>query len=1233
MSKFSEITQILRRAEQGRFQLACIDYLKHNVGGVVHSPGTVDDKEKTKKNHPDVYLKQTDGKYVLAECTTKENDNQKDFVKKLKNDLIECLNFEKLNIPQEKVAQIYLCCNSSVDPGTYEELEQLARPYNIKLIIVGVHELASYFCSSGKIYAKDNLGVAFQTGQILTKEQFISQYGKKNISTPLDNPLIGREEELKKFGSAILHDEVIVLNGPPGVGKSRLAIEAMDRFISLNKDYVPYYIFSKTGEISDDLATYLKPGNKYLLLIDDANRQIDNLTSILEKLIESEIKLKVILTVRDYAKGDIDRQLGKLGRCNFPLRKLTDEKISEILSEQPFAIRNWQIKERIQQISKGNPRLAIMSANVIAKNMDLKLLSDVTTIYDEYFQSVINDKALFEDKKTRQVLGLVGYFDTLDISDGLDRDIIGDFFGNTEDFFDTALQLQDMEIVEIYDNTVVKVSEQVMATYFFFTAFFRDEILCFRKLLQVYFRSHFHRVRDAVLGAINTFGPEKIIVGRTEDWNVFWNSIETDKVLTIQFLRIFGAYFHSRVFQMMNRNMEKPVDQDAVNISFETIDKAPKSFERDAPLELLSSLFNEKGIVFETAVYLGFKYALKDSSTLATLTDDLSGKLLIGNNEINSGFKKLDFVYDFLKGNLGKHPYYRIAFYYILNRVVLSATRRAELYIRQGDRYEQQPVFREFRQRIFQDMNSYHTDHGQLVYEVLLSYATERDDLSHLEILGDFPFIIPILGKLDPTEFGNCFLVQKYSTKVMNITGESFPELEKLAGLFQAESYKFFERLNIKYNFSLENHDEYRIRKMKAIENSVKIHNLGDWQQMEIKLIEIHSFIGHANDIGDSISILLRATFTENMSLGFDCLYSYLKKDNFLGLSGSGIYAPIMAHSQEKTRKLFSLLNEIEFKYRNGWFRDFFYLIPKEYINPEYLEGFVSMYRDHQYVPDIYQSDMEKFEVYRPGTTERVLQILVDRKNADDEFVYKLTHDFFKTSPHLVTSNLDLCKAAFKQQHSMPGVYDFDCRELLVFVKAEDEFFFEYLDFLLNGNENYIMLDRRNLTKVWELEGAENIVYKSLLKISMKETRSSYDHLGGVFFYGVKDEQLEACHNVFSKIVDNHGQDIEIINLLIDTLRNSVPKLYMFVFSELLDKNSDISFFKELQLHNNHFSTTTNQIWPEARAKELKNLVEMISSKPTQYLYFEHLAYLQERLEGEIKAAKSERKLMFRGYW
>jgi len=1232
MSKFSEITQVLKKIEQGRFQLACIDYLKNNVGGIVHSPGTVDDKEKTRKSHPDIYLKQPDGNYVLAECTTKDDSNQAEFIKKLKGDLKDCLDFEKIKMPQEKIARIYLCCNATIEPNVYEELENIACPYNIKVIVVGIHELASYFSGAGKVFAKDTLGVAFQTGQILNKDEFLAQYGKKNISTPLDNPLIGREQELQALGASLERNQIVILSGPPGVGKSRLAIEAIDKFTREHPNYNAFYIFSKTGEITDDLATFLKPGKAYVLLVDDANRQIDNLISILEKLIESEIKLKVVLTVRDYARADVERQVGKLDKVNFLLYKLADEKIEQIISSEPFSINNWKITERIRQISNGNPRLAIMAANVVATNSDISMLSDVTRIYDEYFQSVLSDKSLFDDKKTRQILGLIAYFNTLDITEELDRAIIEDFGLDVIQFFDIALELQDMEVLEIYDNSVVKISEQVLSTYFFFSSFFRDNILSFEKLLQVYFRSHFHRVRDAVLGAVNAFGPDKIITDHATDWAEFWDSIVDDEVLTVQFLQIFGAYFHSKIFELVNRNMLHPLEESKVSMSLKTITKAANISEREPSLELLKELYKEDGVSFETAVYLAFKYALKDGPFIARVAEEIAGALFIDSDEFEAGFKKLEFVYNFLKEHFAVHPFYRMAFYYIFDRVIISATGREALYELNGEIYKLKVATTDLRARFFKDLEDRFDVDYELIFELLLSYSTEKYDLSHLEVIADIPFMLNLLGRLNPGTFGDCYVVQKYRRKVEKATGERTDEIEKLAARFRSDSYLIFEKLYIKHDY-LEDWDVFHKRKIASIETSVEINSLSDWQVVEEQLLDIYQFIGDANVYGDGVSIVLRGVLTKDMDLGFECLKSYLQKDNFLGLYGMSVFGPIMSHSSESTKRLFMLIEETTFKYQSNWFRDFFDYLPEDYLDLEYVEKFIVSFKKQDRSGEIYAQALEKFERFGKGTIERILKVLIERRSTDDKYIYKLAHDFFKKSPLLVADNTQLCKQLYFQQQSMPITYDNDGKELFILIEKDNAFFYEYLDALLEKKGNHDAIGKANLSRVWSLAKAEELVYNALLKIARHENAYTSDHLGGMFFYGIKEAQMDIFHRVFTKLVDENSHDSEVMNLLIDTLRNAIGSLYMPVFSELLDKNRDFSFFKTLQLHNNHFSSNSYQIWPEARAKELQQIIDMIIVKPMKYVYFEHLTYLNDRLERERRSAKRERKLMFRGYW
>src|SRR5690606_22192681 len=98
--------------------------------------------------------------------------------------------------------------------------------------------------------------------------------------------------------------------GAPGVGKTKLAIEAVRRFVQGNPEYSAYSIVNKGTSIYDDLSFYLAHGKNYIILIDDANRQ-----SVIFRQLLSSIKsrtsgtIKIVLTVRNYAVDEVENEL------------------------------------------------------------------------------------------------------------------------------------------------------------------------------------------------------------------------------------------------------------------------------------------------------------------------------------------------------------------------------------------------------------------------------------------------------------------------------------------------------------------------------------------------------------------------------------------------------------------------------------------------------------------------------------------------------------------------------------------------------------------------------------------------------------------------------------------------------------------------------------------------------------------------------------------------------------
>src|SRR5262249_12888542 len=128
--------------------------------------------------------------------------------------------------------------------------------------------------------------------------------------------------------------------------------------------------------------------------------------------------------------------------------------------------------DRIAEISLGNPRLAVMAAQVAIRENTLQSIRDVSTLYDEYFHSIRQDLQELEGKALLKVAGLIAFFRVVDRSDEDLFYLIGEAFNiSAEEFWEAAERLHELELVDIYENEVVKIADQILAVYLFYLVF------------------------------------------------------------------------------------------------------------------------------------------------------------------------------------------------------------------------------------------------------------------------------------------------------------------------------------------------------------------------------------------------------------------------------------------------------------------------------------------------------------------------------------------------------------------------------------------------------------------------------------------------------------------------------------------------------------------------------------------------------------------------------------------
>jgi hypothetical protein len=411
MSKINQIQNKLKELDGGAFQKLADAYLHKKGYEQINSLGSVIGADKVRKGTPDTLVLLPNGKYVFAEHTTQQSG----IYEKLKKDLDKCFDEEKTGIAVEKIDEVVICYTSTLDTSELDLLREQCQKRGVNLNIFGIDTLSYDLYQKYPGIARDFLNIEVDTGQILTPDDFVTAYDKNAIATPLSTTFHFREKELTQVLQELEESNLVVVSGKPGVGKSRFVLECCDRFVADHPEYNVRCIFLRGVDLFEDLRVYFAEPGSYLIFVDDANRvsKFEYFIQLLSDQHEDQ-QIKVIATVRDYALEKV-REVAR----SYPdwrdleLNPLEDQQIKQLVKDE-YGIINFLYSDRIAEIAKGNPRLAIMVAAVAKRENTLESINDVSSLYDEYYRSIRRDLEELGDENILQAAGIVAFFRTVD---------------------------------------------------------------------------------------------------------------------------------------------------------------------------------------------------------------------------------------------------------------------------------------------------------------------------------------------------------------------------------------------------------------------------------------------------------------------------------------------------------------------------------------------------------------------------------------------------------------------------------------------------------------------------------------------------------------------------------------------------------------------------------------------------------------------------------------------------
>ena len=1249
MTTVNTIEQRIRQMDGGEFQKLCDAYLSMTGYGKPNAFGSVAGSNKVKKGTPDTYFERNNGKLVFAEYTTQLED----IFGKLNGDLDKCLDETKTKVSVNKLHEIVFCYTGELEPSEALSLKAKGEEKGVKINLFGISALANDLLSH-PFLLRNFLNLPIDTGQVIPLEAFPTEYGKSKFAVTLETKFHFREKELQEFSAVLENYDLVIVSGKAGVGKSRFALEGCREFVKTNPRYKAFSIISITANLYEELLEKISLPGQYLILVDDANRVINfsYFMHILRNHKDNQ-RIKIVVTVRDYALSKIKDDVFNYPYHSMQLDQFSNEQIKE-LAKTEFGILNHLFLERIAELSVGNPRIAVMVSKVAIEKDTLDSIIDVSALYDEYFISIKQDLQNFGEADLLKTAGIIAFLRAVDkTNEQMMMGIQQSFSISTDVFWNCAIRLNNIEIIDMYEDEVIKISDQVLSTYLFYSAFFKEKVVDFSSILQNYFPSYRSKLMDALNPALNAFDQTTIFdiirpkVLRV--WDDSNSSNDEEKLLALAetFWHLQQPQTLSYIKNRLEQSQYAPADLTQLDqLDENKINNIPITTELQILGRFCYAAPELRAIALEILIrYLDCRPA-EVLQVLHLLTVDYGFTRYSNYTDLSVQEMVIELLWE--KTENGRNELYSRLFIsvsreYLKIRFRAHESRSINTVTIYEFVLEPRSELLNLRTKIFDNLINLYKKYPKQVMDVFKHYINGYHQLASSEIfVSDSASLLTFIQtELTSENYIHNIFVNEYLDFLEDHEVSFDSEVRKK---YQNDTYSVYQVLSEnRKGFRQYTYDEFQKIRKEQFESYFSSFSEEDAKSFIDQCIKIESDFATQRDhydifngFGTALSVLSKS----RQELFKTTLSYYLQQGDKLGLNPIPFVRVLIEKYQKK--ETFAFLSNLDFPNKERWLFGFYESLNAEQIDESDVSVLYTLFQNAS------QTQMPSHLDFILNYTKFDQRILAKvAKSVLDTCEIKFSSWILSsiTNPYseihkqleiLFIEDIDTLKKVYLAVKSTGDHDDHNSATLSKILDLDLEFISEYVDWLYTSKSENSRLYRedQDYSLLWRNKKYREIFAKIIELVYQKEgAHHYYTELRQFFVYSPSkkmDTDIEQRQEeVFTDLIKERCNDIDFVEYIFEVVVYlSQERRHRLIFT-FLQCNKNLIDFQRLALESRSMSFWKGSAVPmyQGQIDYLKSLLPMMNNSAL----LEHQIYLQQIIDRLENRKNIEKKRDFMG--